>query len=82
MRVANKLTPEPKSKPTETKPEHKSEQFQDKTLQLFVPKSKRLGGYTQMDVLKRHKPLEDAKKRYTVSLRKALRRRLYLLGRT
>ena len=72
MRVANKLTPEPKSKTTETKPEHKSEQFQDKTLQLFVPNSKRLGGYTQMDVLKKHKPLEDAKKRYTVSLRKAL----------
>ena len=51
MRVANKLTPEPKSKTTETKPKHKSEQFQDKTLQLLVPNSKRLGGYTQMDVL-------------------------------
>ena len=51
MRVANKLTPEPKSKTTETKPEHKSEQFQDKTLQLLVPNSKRLEGYTQMDVL-------------------------------
>ena len=51
MRVANKLTPETKSKTTTTKPEHKSEQFQDKTLQLFVPNSKRLGGYTQMDVL-------------------------------
>ena len=51
MRVANKLTPEPKSKTTETKPEHKSEQFQDKTLQLIVPNSKRLRGYTQMDVL-------------------------------
>ena len=47
MRVANKLTPEPKSKTNETKPEHKSEQFQDKTLQLLVPNSKRLGGYTQ-----------------------------------
>ena len=82
MRVANKLTPEPKSKTNETKPEHKSEQFQDKTLQPFVPNSKRLGDYTQMDVLKKHKPLEDPKKRYTVSLRKALRRRLYLLGRT
>ena len=67
MRVANKLTPEPKSKMTETKPEHKSEQFQDKTLQLLVLNSKRLGGYTQ---------------KYTVSLRKALRRRLFLLGRT
>ena len=31
---------------TETKPEHKSEQIQDKTLQLLVPNSKRLGGYT------------------------------------
>ena len=47
MTVANKLTPEPKSKMTENKPEHKSEQFQDKTLQLLVPNSKRLGGYTQ-----------------------------------
>ena len=28
-----------------------SEQFQDKTLQLLVPNSKRLGGYTQMEVL-------------------------------
>ena len=49
MRVANKLTPETKSKTTETKPEYKSEQFQDKTLQLLVPNSKRLGGYTQID---------------------------------
>ena len=46
MRVANKLTPETKSKTTETKPEYKSEQFQDKTLQLLVPNSKRLRGYT------------------------------------
>ena len=46
MRVANKLTPETKNKTTETKPEHRSEQFQDKTLQPLVPNSKRLGGYT------------------------------------
>ena len=46
MRVANKLTPEPKSKTTETKPEHKLERFQDKTLQLLVLNCKRLGGYT------------------------------------
>ena len=46
MRVANKLTPETKSKTTETKPEHRPEQFQDKTLQLLVPNSKRLEGYT------------------------------------
>ena len=46
MRVDNKVTPEPKSKMIETKPEHKSEQLQDKTLQLLVPNSKRLGGYT------------------------------------
>ena len=32
---------------TETKPEHKSERIQDKTLQLLVPNSKRLGGYTR-----------------------------------
>ena len=47
MKVANKLTPKPKSKMTETKPEHKLEQLQDKTLQLLVPNSKRLRGYTQ-----------------------------------
>ena len=47
MRVANKLTPEPKSEMTKTKPEHKSEQFQDKTLQLLIPNSEVLGGYTQ-----------------------------------
>ena len=46
MRVANELTPETKSKTTETKPGHRPEQFQDKTLQLLVPNSKRLGGYT------------------------------------
>ena len=51
MRVRNKLTPEQKSKTTETMPEHKLEQFQHKTLQLLVPNSKRLGGYTHMDVL-------------------------------
>ena len=80
MRVANKLTPEPKRKMTETKPGHKSDQFQDKTLQLLVPNSKRLGGYTQMDVLflQKSKNPEDPKKRYTVSLSKALKRRLYL----
>ena len=67
MRVANKLTPKPESKTTETKPEHKSEQLQDKTLQLLVPNSKRLGGYTRIGI---HS--EDPKKRYTVSLKKAL----------
>ena len=30
-------------------PEHRSEQFQGKTLQLLVPNSKRLRGYTQID---------------------------------
>ena len=55
------------------------------TLQLLVPNSKRLGGYTQLDVLfssKRHTPLEDPQKRYMVSLKKALGRRLFLLGKT
>ena len=47
MRVANKLTPETKSKTIETKPEQRPQQFQDKTLQLLVPNSKRLGGYTR-----------------------------------
>ena len=32
--------------------------------------------------LKKHTPLEDSKKRYMVSLKKALGRRLFLLGRT
>ena len=49
MRVANKLTPETKNKTT--KPRHGLGKNQVKTLQLLVPKSKRLGGYTQMDVL-------------------------------
>ena len=64
--------------------DEESEQFQDKTLQLLVPKSKRLGGYTQMGVLfsKRYTSHEDLTKRYTVSLKKALERRLFLLGKT
>ena len=45
MRVANKLTPGPKNKTT--KPGHGSGKNQVKTLQLLVPKSKRLGGYTE-----------------------------------
>ena len=61
-----------------------TEQFQDKILQLLVPNSKRLGGYNQMDVLflqkstsanfffTKHSPLEGPKKRYKVSLQKAL----------
>ena len=58
--------------------------LQDKTLQLLVPNSNRLGGYTQMDVifLKKHTPLEDLKKHYMVSLKKALGRRLFLLDKT
>ena len=50
-----------------------------------MPNSKRLGGYTQMGVLfssKKHTPLEDPKKRYMVSLKKALGRCLFLLGKT
>ena len=49
MRVANKLTPEPKSKMADktTKPGHGSGKIQVKTLQLPVPNSKRLGGYTE-----------------------------------
>ena len=44
MRVANKLTPEPKKM---TKPGHGLGKIQVKTLQLLVPNSKRLGGYTE-----------------------------------
>ena len=56
---------------------------QDKTLQLLIPNSKRLGGYTQMDELfsKKHTPLEDPKKRYMVSLKKTLVRPLFLLDK-
>ena len=56
---------------------------QDKILQLLVPNSKRLGGYTQMDELfsKRYTPREDLTKCYTVLLKKALGRRLFLLGK-
>ena len=49
-----------------------------------MPNSKRLGGYTQMGVLfssKRYTPREDLTKRCTVSLKKALGRRLFLLGK-
>ena len=83
MRVTNKLTPGPKSKMT--KPEHGSGKIQVKTLQLLVPNSKRLRGYIQMGVLfssKKHTPLEDPNKRYMVLLKKALGRRLFLLGKT
>ena len=58
---------------------------QEKTLQLLVPNSKRLGGYTQMRVLfssKRYTPREDLTKRYTVSLKKALGRHMFLLNKT
>ena len=56
---------------------------QEKTLQLLVPKSKRLGGYIQMGVLfslKRYTSREDLTKRYTVSLKKALGRCLFQLN--
>ena len=54
------------------------------TLQLLVPNSKRLGGYTQRGVLfsKRYTPREDLTERYTVLLKKALGRRLFLLDKT
>ena len=58
---------------------------QEKTLQLLVPKSKRLGGYTQMGIFfspKRYTPTKDLMKRYTVSLKKTLERHLFLLGKT
>ena len=50
-----------------------------------MPNSKRLRGYIQMGVLfssKRYTPHEDLTKRYMVSLKKALGRRLLLLGKT
>ena len=55
------------------------------TLKLLVPNSKRLGGYIQMGVLfssKRYTPREDLLKRYTVLLKKALERHLFLLDKT
>ena len=65
--------------------DEESEQFQEKTLQLLVPNNKRLGGYIQMGVLfssKRYTPRKDLTKRYTVSIKKALRRCLFLLNET
>ena len=62
-----------------------SGRFQEKTLKLLVPNNKRLGGYTQMEILfssKRYTPCEDLMKCYTVSLKKALGRRLFLLDKT
>jgi hypothetical protein len=56
-------------------------ELQDKTLRLFVPNSKRLGGYTQwVHFSEKCTPLEDLKKRFMVSLKKALGRCLFLLG--
>ena len=49
-----------------------TKQFEDKTLKLLVPNSKRLGGYTQMDELFSKKHTPDPKKRYMVSLKKVL----------
>ena len=52
---------------------------------LLVPNSKRLGGYIQMGVLfssKRYTSRKDLMKRYTVSFKKALGRRLFLLDET
>jgi hypothetical protein len=62
-----------------------NKELQDKTLQLFVPNSKRLGGLHLVGAFfskKKCTPLKDLKKRYMVSLEKALGRRLFLLGRT
>ena len=47
-------------------------------------KSKRLRGYTQIGILfssKRYTPTKDLTKRYTVSLKEALGRRLFLPGK-
>jgi len=41
--------------------DEESEQFQDKTLQLLVPNSKRLGGYTQADVFLLQKSTHQSK---------------------
>ena len=59
--------------------------FNKRPSKLLVPNNKRLGGYTQMGVLfssKRYTPREDLTKRYTVSLKKALGRCLFLLDET
>ena len=57
--------------------------IEDKTLQLFVPNSKRLEGYTQWEHFsEKRAPLEYFKKHYMVSLKKARGQRLFLLGKT
>ena len=65
--------------------DEESGRFQVKTLKLLIPNSKRLGGYIQIEVLflqKRYTPRKDLTKRYTVSLKKALGQRLFLLDET
>ena len=55
----------------------------DKTLQLFVLNSERLGGYTQwMHFTGKCTPLKDFKKHYMASLRKTLGQSLFLLSKT
>ena len=59
--------------------------FKKRPSKLLVPNSKRLGGYIQMGALfssKKYTPRKDLTKRYTVSLKKALGRRLFLLDET
>ena len=59
--------------------------FKTRPSSSLFQNSKRLRGYIQMGVIfssKKHTPLEDPKKRYTVSLRKALRQCLFLLSKT
>jgi len=46
MRVANKLTPEIKSKQLKLSLGIDQSNIKSRTLQLLVPNSKRLGGYT------------------------------------
>ena len=67
------------------KPGKLSTENQEETLKLLVPNSKRLGGYNQMGVLfssKKYTPRKDLTKRYMISLKEALGRRLSLLDET
>ena len=59
--------------------------FKKRPSKLLVPNSKRLGGYIQIGVLfspKKYTPRKDLTKRYKVSLKEALGRRLSLLDET
>ena len=84
MRVANKLKPEIKAIRLKLSMGLDQRNFKTRPSSYLFQIARGSGATLRWMYFffKKHKPLEDPKKRYTVSLRKALRQRLYLLGRT